>query len=331
LKNLTYLQYQCGLKYSFHQSLRVEAILCVLQPTLRFFHQKNKFKNQLNNKKPKIMKKAIFLIPALLISGLLFFNSCQKGDELVTMAEVMEEDDEIDSYLDDLMEEIDDITNVDNTLKSGQIAMEGQSGTRVISTSFSGDTIFHTINYTDFVHPNAMSERVKNGTIIIKILGRPIQSVFWRQVTLVDFMVNEAFVEGLKVIEKTANNQFSMTLTGGKITFADGTEYSRAFNRTRTQTEGTSTPYFIWDDVFEIEGQANGINRNKKTYTRTITSPLIKPRNCRWFVKGTIDFATGENTATLDYGNGSCDRFATLTVNGESREIRLRMRGSAND
>ncbi len=276
------------------------------------------------------MKKTTFLISALLISGSLFFNSCQKDDELDTMVEVMEEDDETASYFDDLMEEIDDITNVDDT-KSGQTAMNGQSGTREITTSFSGDTIIHTIVYTDFVHPNAMSERVKNGTVIIKILGRPVQSVFWRQVTLVDFMLNEASVEGIKVIEKTADNQFSMTLTDGKIIFADGSEYTRAFNRTRTQTQGTSTPYFIWDDVFEIEGQSNGINRNNQSYTRTITSPLVKPRTCRWFVQGTIEFVTGENTATLDYGNGSCDRLATLTVNGESREIRLRRRGPAND
>lgn len=277
------------------------------------------------------MKKTTFLISALLISGSLFFNSCQKDDELDTMVEVMEEDDETASYFDDLMEEIDDITYVDNTLKSGQTIMGGQSGIREITTSFSGDTIIHTITYSDFVHPNAMSERVKNGTVIIKVLGRPVQSVFWREVTLVDFMLNEASVEGIKVIEKTADNQFSMTLTDGKIIFADGSEYTRAFNRTRTQTEGTSTPYFIWDDVFEIEGQSNGINRNNQSYTRTITSPLVKPRTCRWFVQGTIEFVTGENTATLDYGNGSCDRLATLTVNGDSREIRLRRRGPAND
>lgn len=277
------------------------------------------------------MKKTTYLISALLICGSLFLSSCQKEDELDTMEKVMEQEDEIDSYFDDLMEEIDDITYVDNTLKSEQTTMEGQSGSREITTSFSGDTIIHTINYIDFVHPNAMSERVKNGTVIIEILGRLTQPVFWRQVTLVDFMVNEASVEGTKVIEKTADNQFSMTLTGGKINFADGTEYTRAFNRTRTQTEGTSTPYFIWDDVFEIEGQSNGINRNEQNYTRTITSPLVKPRNCRWFVQGTIEFVTGENTATLDYGNGSCDRLATLTVNGESREIRLRRRGPANN
>jgi hypothetical protein len=277
------------------------------------------------------MKKTTFLISALLISGSLFFNSCQKDEELDTMQEIVEDDDETDSYFDDLMEEIDDITYNETPLKSEQIIMGGQSGTRVVTTAFSGDTVIHTIDYTDFVHPNAMTERVKNGTIKIKSLGRPSQSTFWRQVTLVDFMVNEATVEGTKVIEKIADNQFSSILTGGKITFADGSNYTRSFNRTRTQTEGTNTPYNIWDDVFETEGQANGVNRKGNFYSRTITSPLVKPRTCRWFVQGTIEMVTGENTATLDYGNGSCDRFATLTVNGVSKEIRLRRRGSANE
>jgi hypothetical protein len=277
------------------------------------------------------MKKTAFLFSALLISGSLLFNSCQKEDELDTMVEVMEEDDEIDSYMDDLMEEIDDVTYAEATLKSGQTIMDGQSGTRTVETTFSGDTVIHTITYTDFVHPNAMAERVKNGTVVIKVLGRPVQATFWRQVTLVDFMVNEASVEGVKLIEKTAENQFSMTLTGGKITFADGTEYTRTFNRTRTQTDGTATPFFIWDDVFETEGQSSGVNREGDSYTRTITAPLVKPRNCRWFVQGTIEFVTGENTATLDYGDGTCDRIATLTVNGETREINLRRRGPANN
>ncbi len=277
------------------------------------------------------MKKMTFLISALLICGSTFFTSCQKDDELDPMVEVMEEEDEIDSYLEDLMEEIDDITYVENELKSGQTTMNGQSGSRVITTTFSGDTIIHSIEYIDFVHPQALAERVKNGTIVIKILGRPNQSVFWRQTTLFDFMINDAQVEGVKVIEKTGTNQFSMSLSEGKIIFADGTQYTRNYNRTRTQTEGTSTPYFIWDDVFEIEGQSSGINRNNNAYTRTITSPLVKPRSCRWFVQGTIEFVTGENTAILDYGNGTCDRFATLTVNGETREIRLRRRGAASE
>jgi hypothetical protein len=277
------------------------------------------------------MKRTAFLFSALLITGSLLFNSCQKEEETSTMMEKMEEDDEIDSYLDDLMEEIDDVTYTDVSLKSGQTFMDGQSGTRVVETTFSGDTIIHTITYTDFVHPRSMAERVKNGIVVIKVLGRPFQPVFWREVTLVDFMINDASVEGVRVIEKTADFQFSMTLTGGKITFADGAEYARTVNNTRTQTEGTATPFFIWDDVFETEGQSSGTNFNNETYTRTITSPLVKPRNCRWFVKGTIEFATGEDIAILDYGDGTCDRIATLTVNGETREINLRRKGPATN
>lgn len=277
------------------------------------------------------MKKTALLFSGLLISGSLFLNSCQKEEDLDTMVEVMEEDDEIDSYFDDLMEEIDDLTYADTTLKSLETVIEGTSGTREVVRSFSGDTLIRTITFNEFVNPNAMAERVKNGTVIIKTLGRPTQTLFWRQATLVDFRVNKALVEGIKVIEKTADNQFSMRLTGGKITFSDDTSYTRTFNRTRTQTQGTSTPYNIWDDVFEIEGQSSGIKRNNKAYTRTITSPLVKPRNCRWFVQGTLEMVTGEKTATLDYGNGNCDRLATLTVNGVSKEIRLRRRGLVND
>jgi len=221
--------------------------------------------------------------------------------------------------------EVDELTLVSGTAKlSVEETLVENSGTRTVETTFSGDTVIHTITFVDFVNGNSQFERVKNGIIIVKVLGRPYMETFWRQITFIDFTVNGNLVEGVKVIEKIGEYQFTITLTDGKITFTDGTTYTRDFVRTRTWVAGFETPFYVWDDEYELEGVATGVNRNEKEYTHTITNPLRIRMNCRWIVEGTIDLVVDGQLATLDYGDGTCDRFATLTVDGETWTIRLR-------
>lgn len=252
------------------------------------------------------------------------FTSCSKEEETSPMAETMTADDEVAAYFDDILAEADEMTFADAPKSSSLVELSEISGSRTVVTTTSGDTVIHTITFVDFVNPNSPNGRVKNGVIVIKVLGRPILPVFWRQITFVNFTINNNLIEGVKVIEKTAQYQFTITLTNGKITFEDETFYSRDFNRVRTWINGYDTPQLVWDDEFSIEGEAWGVNRRGQQYIHTITSPLLVKRNCRWIVQGIIQFVAGENTAILDYGDGTCDRLATLTVNGESWTITLR-------
>ncbi len=272
------------------------------------------------------MKKINFLTVATLLATLVFFTSCQEENETVSLQETIINEDVIAAYFDDIMEEADEITYTNENLKTGTTTDEGMSGTRTVETSFSGDTVIHTITFLDFVNENSPNERVKNGMVVVKVLGRPFLETFRRQIELVDYTVNDAQVEGTKLIEKTGDHAFTMTLTNGKVIFEDGTTYSREFNRTRTQVAGTDTPFFIWDDEFLHEGSANGMNIEEKPYSRTVTEPLLKRRNCRWFVQGTVEIVVGTETAVLDYGQGICDDEATITVNGETNTIQLRNR-----
>jgi hypothetical protein len=270
------------------------------------------------------MKRISILLTAALMMAAFSFTSCEKEEETSPLAETLTIDDEVASYFDEVLSEVDDVTISGTTAKSEEVYLVENSGTRTVETTFSGDTVIHTITFTDFVNGNSQFERVKNGTIVVKVLGRPFEETFWRQITFNDFTVNGNLVEGVKVIEKIGEYQFTISLTDGKITFTDETTYTRNFERTRTWVAGFETPFYVWDDEFEIEGTASGINRNEKVYTHTITNPLRIKRSCRWIVQGTIEMMVDEQLAVLDYGDGTCDRFATLTVDGETWTIRLR-------
>ncbi len=263
----------------------------------------------------------IFAIAAMTILAFTF-ASCEK-EETSPLAEVMLQDDEVADYFNDIMAEADDYSFSDGPAKDGLAEFEIAAGTRTVVTSFSGDTIIHTITYQNFAHPRR-PDRVKNGVIVLKIVGRYNQSTFWRQIKFVGFSVNGNNIKGTNLVVKTGTYQYTVTLTGGRVEFTDGTFYTREFERVRTWTAGYNTPAVIADDEYSITGSASGINRRGHAYVHTITSPLILKMNCRWIVQGIIEFVVNNQTAVLDYGNGTCDRIATLTVNGETYTINLR-------
>lgn len=65
----------------------------------------------------------------------------------------------------------------------------------------------------------------------------------------------------------------------------------------------------------------------KKTgdkYTKVITKPLIKIAGCNYIVAGTIKYFLGKDwVATVDYGNGTCDEWATKTWKNGSKTFSL--------
>lgn len=270
------------------------------------------------------MKTTNFFLMAALAVTALTFSSCEK-EEVSPLAEVLQQDDEVNDYYNDVLAEADDFSFSDGISKSGEAEFEVAAGTRTVVTTTSGDTIIHTITYVAFSHPRR-PDRVKNGVIEIKVLGRYNQELFWRQIKLIGFTVNDNSVQGTKIIQKTGTYEYSISLTGGRIDFTDGTFYTREMQRVRTWTTGYSTPMNISDDEYSITGTASGINRRGNEYVHTITSPLIAKMNCRWIVQGIIEFVVNSQTAVLDYGEGECDRIATLTVNGNTYTINLRGR-----
>ena len=41
-------------------------------------------------------------------------------------------------------------------------------------------------------------------------------------------------------------------------------------------------------------------------------------------VSGVVENVKNDSKATLDYGNGDCDKLATITINGVTKEIVLK-------
>jgi hypothetical protein len=274
------------------------------------------------------MKTINFLTGVAIIALGFSVSSCKKdkvdaisSDTVVALQDQAQAND----MLDDVDNEADDVVNGNSSLKSAMVDDTTiLTGRVVVWTTNNDGTRTAVITYINFQNPLAKNERVKNGVIRIVVTGKRSENTYKRVVTFENFTINDNKIEGTKTIEKTADYVYKITMTDGKITFTDSSFITINYVRTRTMVEGQSTPLYIWDDAYTFEGSANGLTRKGEQYTREITIPIKVYTAYRFPVSGSFTFTCGDNTFTLDYGDGTMDDKATITKNGVSKEITLR-------
>ncbi len=170
--------------------------------------------------------------------------------------------------------------------------------------------------------------RTYKGLIIIAQNSLMNASGAVRTVTLQDFSVDDVKIEGQHTATYQGLDSAGLpywTRTGSKtLTWPDGSIGDWTATHTLTQLEGAATAALA-DNVWQIEGGCTGTNHLGNDYTSEITKPLVKRADCKWISEGTRTIQQGNRTRTLDFGDGSCDDAATLTLNnGSTLNIKLR-------
>lgn len=292
---------------------------------------------------------------ATLLAASLFFTSCKKelsnntDNTLATDTQVATEDDaEADVVYDDVF---DNVMGVDEEVGLGAgIGIFGaaqQSGDEggVIQTTPNGVdsnrcfTVTRVPN-TPGVFPKTVTidfgtgctgpdGRTRKGKIITVYTGRMIVPGSQATTTFVNYYVDSVHVEGTHTVKNNSTASvriFTRSVVNGKLSKPSGNYTQWNATHTNTQTAGLGTPNFPLDDEFDITGSASGQNsRNGRilNWERLITDPLHKRFTCRWFVSGKLRITRNGNIGLLDYGNGTCDNLATITINGVTKTIRL--------
>ena len=145
-------------------------------------------------------------------------------------------------------------------------------------------------------------------------------------ITFDQFYVNDLMIEGSSNFTREINAAGNPQITHDfdfTLTFPNGDTTSRSGTRTREWAEGFGTPSHT-DDVFLITGNSHIVRRNGVVLDAVIVTPLRREATCPYFVSGTIEITKNGQTAVLDFGNGTCDDEATLTLpNGTVRVIHL--------
>ncbi|TNE53326.1 MAG: hypothetical protein EP338_12385 [Bacteroidetes bacterium] len=139
--------------------------------------------------------------------------------------------------------------------------------------------------------------------------------------TPVDYYVDDNKIEGSKSVTNeglNSNMQPYFTISvDGTATLANGDVYSYTSNRVRTWTAGVATLGDFLDDEYEITGSATATSTTGEGYEAVITNALLVKVGCAFVTKGTLEFTpVGKLKRIIDYGDGTCDKVFTVTING---------------
>ncbi len=262
----------------------------------------------------------IFIGTALIASGAI---SCQKDDEKSPQVIAIEDDAIADEMFDAVFTEVEEGTSIMENVIFGNLRKSEVFETcKTITVDIPGDTITWpktiTIDFGDgCIGPYG---RVRKGKIIVVVSNIVTSPEYSRTITFNNFFIDDFKIEGTKTITKagkteSGNPLFTISLVEGKITSPEGKVVTKEYNRTREWITGYDTPRFRWDDEYMVTGSSSGINRNGNSYSRLIVLPLHVKNNCPWVVSGSVIISgTGYPDATLDYGDDTCDRKATISI-----------------
>lgn len=240
----------------------------------------------------------------------------------------------IEGSFNDVQKVSDDALQDEESTKSNQFGIMYGSGVTVTVTPAWPDTTFPKTVRIDFGEgAQGLAGRTRKGVVEIVATGRYRQEGATFTISPMDYYVNDSKVEGQKIVtNKGRNNQgninYDIQIVDGKVIEANGRTLEWESLRNREWIAGETTTFLsdgwsgITDDVYLITGTGSGVNRNGRNFDVTITQGLRVQLDCKWITSGTFELAPeGVTKRVVDYGDGSCDAKATVTVNGKDYEV----------
>jgi hypothetical protein len=176
----------------------------------------------------------------------------------------------------------------------------------------------------------------RSGKVIIVYSNRLILPGATATTNFENYVIDSISVMGTHTITNSTasgsiQKQFTTEIINGKLTKPNGDYHKLNGQRVITQVEGNGTAV-PGDDIFKITGSAHGQVKHGNllfAWMSEITEPLIKKFSCPWISKGIVKVKreTLPNTspwvAILNYGTGTCDFLASLTINNVTQVIQL--------
>jgi hypothetical protein len=274
-----------------------------------------------------------FIIIAL--TGISLFSSCKKDDTKD------EKDNDTSSASDQALATSisNDMVNIsDEACKTYSVSSFKTSETSGIlaasCATITVDTVTSpkkiTVNFGSF-NCTCNDGRTRRGSLEFSFTGKYRDSLTLITVTPQNYFVNDNQVAGSKTITNKGHNSANHLVyeihSNLQIIKAGGAgNISWQSVRYREWTAGEST--ISWnDDIYSITGTASGMSAGGSTFSSNIITPLIRNMSfaCRrHFVSGILEHTpTGRATRSIDFGTGTCDNQATVTINGVVYTITL--------
>ena len=264
----------------------------------------------------------------LMIFGIILVSSCDSNDEApVPNLAVVNEDAEVNVAFEDLdnltlsVLSTSGLSARTNVNISGSKICEGA----IITLDESAKKI--KVDFGDGC--TSTNGVMRKGIVNLAYTGNLLITGAKITTTFEDYEVNGHMIEGTRTLtNKGASLEngtitLEVTIENGKVTWPDNTFVTLVSDQERIIKLGTQGEYEA-----SITGTASGTSREGLNYTTSVTGALVYAKSCiESGVKipnsGILAFQYSGIEVTVDYGDGACDKMATIFYPNGSKPVTL--------
>lgn len=281
--------------------------------------------------------KPLLLVPFFTLT-VLTIQSCKKEDVTETVDTEMatandsEEGESVSNEVGNITDAAYKGVSIVGRNSAPEVQLDALSNCAVITIDTLSNPHLMTI---DFGANNCLCNdgKYRRGQILVSFTGSYFAQGAVKTTTFNNYYRNDNKIEGTRTVTNlglngSGNMAWSISAVNMKVTRTTGAFHTWNSERTRTMIAGQNTSAWS-DDQYSITGSGNGINANGASYTANIATPLHRALSCHWIDSGVIAFTKSNGaTRTINFGTGSCDDQAVVTVtrangNTSTRNITL--------
>ncbi len=262
--------------------------------------------------------------------------SCNQEDANKQTSTIETEDIAVSASVDAMSDDISRIVIEQFGQQSGNNGRGGDSSQGSLPTCATVNTVVSSEKWTrtvDFGNEGCLlsNGNVLKGKIIISGNLEFGQSSYTITCNFENFHHNGFSVKGTKLITVSKKSTdllaevhpvFDVVIDFTVTQTKNGVVRTFKGNRVVELIEGADTTEDSSDNVFKVTGSQVMVSP-KGTITANVTEPLVLKQNCVHIVKGIIVFTKNISTASIDYGDGTCDDSAVVIIGGFSTTITL--------
>lgn len=278
------------------------------------------------------MKSHYLKLNVIALFTILLFASCETTDSSIEESAAAISSDDITA-----VEEVDMVMEEINTTVE-QAFVEEENGplfNRSSASSFFPECLTKTVVTTDLTKTVTLDfgegcevrGHFMAGVLILSYEKNPDLHTRTIAVEFDNYRIDNKLIQGIHSIvrmrENDNGNPQATSTFDVNVTWNNGNTASRVGEKVREWIAGVGTG--VWsDNVYLITGHWTTVRRNGDEITGLVTTPLRRELACRFLVSGVIDFTKNDRSGSLDFGDGTCDNEALLTLdNGTEIVITL--------
>lgn len=279
------------------------------------------------------MKIKHFLFAFAMLSLAIGFNSCKKNESGLEEIETTFELSGDQAVADNLSEDANDMllqVAVENNIAGNGFAPGGPVTNDFIpcaTVTITPAVGFPKTIVIDFGTACTFNGNTRSGKINVTLSDSLRKSGSIAVMTFTNYYVNGYKKEGTITWTNTstaATRSWTRLTENGKITAPDSRYWLHSGVRYVVQTAGVGTATIL-DDVFSITGNHTVTNPAGKTRDCTVLEALQKKTACSNIDKGKLKVQGPNHYAVINFGDGTCDNLATISIDGRpERTITLR-------